>query len=53
MYDVADVARELKVSVATVRKWVLQKKLPYRKIGTLVRFLPEDIERIKREGLPV
>lgn len=52
MYSVEDVAKELKVSVATVRKWVLQKRIPYRKIGALVRFLPEDIERIQKEGLP-
>ena len=51
MFNVQQVATKLGVSVATVRKWVLERRIPFVKIGSLVRFRPEDIEKIAREGL--
>ncbi len=51
MLNVEDVAKRLNTSTATIRKWILQRRIPFVKIGSLVRFRPEDIDRIEREGL--
>lgn len=51
MLTINDVAERLRVSVATVRKWVLTRRIPFLKVGALVRFDPEVIARIEREGL--
>ena len=42
--DVRQVAGLLKLSVATIRKWVLIKFIPYKKIGRAVRFSVLEIE---------
>ena len=40
-----DVARKLRMSLATVRRWRLLKTgPPYIKIGASVRYRPEDLE---------
>ncbi len=40
-----DVAERLKVSLASVRRWRLEKRGPvFVKVGTLVRYRPEDLE---------
>ena len=41
--DVQQVAQYLKLSVATIRKWVLNKRIPYKKIGRAVRFSSLEI----------
>jgi excisionase family DNA binding protein len=41
--DTEDLAAMLGVSVATIRKWVFEDKLPYRKFGRLVRFSQPEI----------
>lgn len=51
MLTVKQVAERLHVSEACIRKWVLLGKIEYTKIGSLIRFHPETIERIAREGL--
>lgn len=51
LINVREVAEALGVKVPTVRKWVLERKIPFTKLGALVRFKPEDIEKIKQEGL--
>jgi hypothetical protein len=39
------VAKQLSVSIASVRRWRLEKRGPlFVKVGTLVRYRPEDIE---------
>lgn len=40
VWNVDDVARELECSVRHVRKLVSENKIPYLKIGRLVRFSP-------------
>jgi predicted DNA-binding transcriptional regulator AlpA len=40
-----EVAKRLQVSVACVRRWRLERRGPrYLKIGSLVRYRPEDIQ---------
>jgi len=42
--DVEQVAEYLKLSTATIRKWVLIKFIPYKKIGRSVRFSSLEIQ---------
>jgi len=42
--DVGQVAKMLGLSIATIRKWVLIKFIPYRKIGRAVRFSAMEIQ---------
>ena len=45
-----EVAEQVGVSLSTVRRWRLQNQGPrYLKIGALVRYLPEDIDRFMRD----
>ena len=40
-----EVSKRLNVSVATLRRWRLEKRGPmFVKIGSLVRYRPEDLE---------
>jgi len=39
------VAKRLSVSLASVRRWRLEKRGPiFRKVGALVRYRPEDVD---------
>jgi Helix-turn-helix domain len=41
----SDVAERLQVSLASVRRWRLEKRGPtFVKVGALVRYRPEDLE---------
>jgi len=44
LLNVGQVARMLGLSVATIRKWVLVRYIPYRKIGRAVRFSATEIQ---------
>jgi len=44
LLDVGQVAEMLKISIATVRRWVWQGYIPYIKIGKAIRFSNSDIE---------
>ena len=46
-----EVARILGCSEAAVRKWRSQGRLKAVKLGRLVRFRAEDVERIASKGL--
>lgn len=51
--DVQETAITLGVKPATIRAWVLRRKLPYFKSGRLVRFKREWIEDfINRNTIP-
>jgi excisionase family DNA binding protein len=40
-----DVAKELNLSLASLRRWRLEKRGPrFIKVGSLVRYRPEDVE---------
>jgi excisionase family DNA binding protein len=41
--DAGQVAEMLGLSVATIRKWVLIRYIPYRKLGRVVRFSATEI----------
>ena len=43
LLKINDVAEELGVSVSTIRSWVRDRKIQYRKIGRFIRFTQEDI----------
>ena len=43
LLDIPTVARVLGTSVRHVRRLVLEKRIPYMKIGGLIRFDPSDI----------
>jgi excisionase family DNA binding protein len=43
LLDIPTVARDLGTSVRHVRRLVLEKRIPYVKIGGLIRFEPSDI----------
>jgi excisionase family DNA binding protein len=42
--DAEQVAELLGLSVATIRKWVLIRYIPYKKIGRAVRFSAKEIQ---------
>jgi len=44
LLNVGQVALMLGLSVATIRKWVLIRYIPYRKIGRAVRFSASEIQ---------
>lgn len=40
-----EVVRRLRVSLASIRRWMLERRGPkFIKIGSLVRYRPEDLE---------
>jgi predicted DNA-binding transcriptional regulator AlpA len=44
LYTETDVAKYLRVSLACLRRWRLEKRGPkFMKVGSLVRYRPEDI----------
>ena len=47
-----DAARMLACTPAAIKKWLFQRRLTPVKLGRLVRFRAEDIERIIAQGLP-
>jgi excisionase family DNA binding protein len=42
--DVGQVAEMLGLSIATIRKWVLIRYIPYQKLGRAVRFSAPEIQ---------
>jgi excisionase family DNA binding protein len=44
LLNVEQVAQMLGLSVSTIRKWVLIRYIPYRKIGKAVRFSASEIQ---------
>jgi excisionase family DNA binding protein len=44
LLNAGQVARMLGLSVATIRKWVLTRYIPYRKMGRAVRFSAMEIQ---------
>ncbi len=50
LYTIPEAADYLKVSVAAIRKWVLERKIGFTKVGWLVR-IPEDaLKAFAKEG---
>jgi excisionase family DNA binding protein len=42
---IEELAGVLKVADQTIRKWVFQKKIPFVKIGKVIRFRPSQIDK--------
>jgi predicted DNA-binding transcriptional regulator AlpA len=54
LIDIAELERRTAIKQATLRKYVLQRKIPFVKIGWLVRFDPPEIGAwIKEQKVPV
>jgi excisionase family DNA binding protein len=54
LIDIAELERRTAIKQATLRKYVAQRKIPFVKIGRLVRFDPIEIESwIKERKVPV
>jgi len=49
---VRDAALRLSVSEVALRAWISQGLVEVVRLGRAVRFRPETIERLSREGLP-
>ena len=45
LMTIADVAKAIQMSQATVRKFVLHNIIPHLKIGAAVRFIPSEIKQ--------
>lgn len=45
MLTVKDLSVRLNIKVSTLYAWVKQGKIPCRRIYTLIRFVPEEIDR--------
>jgi excisionase family DNA binding protein len=46
LLDVAEGARELKLSIHTIRAWIFQKRLPVVRLGRRVLLKREDLEKL-------
>ena len=47
----SEVAKELQVSLFILKIWLMDGKVKGVKVGHLWRIEPEEVERIKKEGL--
>jgi excisionase family DNA binding protein len=43
--NIEELAKYLGVAVKTIRKWVLNREIPYHKIMGVIRFRVSEIER--------
>jgi excisionase family DNA binding protein len=46
LLTVSEAAEILRLRVSTIRAWVCQRKIPYVKVGRLVRILRSDVEAL-------
>jgi excisionase family DNA binding protein len=44
LIDIAELGKQTSIKVATLRKYVAQRKIPFVKVGRLVRFRPSEID---------
>ena len=52
LFNAKETAEILKVKEGTIRKWVAERRIPFVKIGTALRFKSDDIENILNNWLP-
>lgn len=50
LLTVEKLSRFLDVPAATIRDWVYRRKIPFRKVGRLVRFVMADISNWLESG---
>jgi excisionase family DNA binding protein len=51
LFTVAETAEALRIKPATVRAWVLRRKINSFRVGRAVRISAEEIDRVLRAGL--
>jgi excisionase family DNA binding protein len=51
LFTVAETAEALRIKPATVRAWVLRRKIGSFRVGRAVRISAEEVERMLRDGL--
>jgi excisionase family DNA binding protein len=44
LINITELGRQTSIKVATLRKYVAQRKIPFVKVGRLVRFRPSEID---------
>ena len=52
-YSLKTISTLYDIPLNTLRTWVRQRRIPYSKIGKLVRVRPEDIEALVKEIKPL
>lgn len=50
MMDTKEVASLLGMQPQTLRTWTSQRKISFTKLGSLVRFTPEQVEELINKG---
>jgi excisionase family DNA binding protein len=50
LINVPEAAKLLGISVNTLRQWISQRKVPTIKLGKVVRFLPDDLQKLIEEN---
>ena len=50
LLDISEVSDTIGVQINTLYSWIHQKKIPYIKIGRLVKFKPSDIDEWLKEN---
>ena len=50
LLSVPEFASEIRVTVACVRRWVLERRISYIKCGRLIRISPSELDRIISDG---
>ena len=53
MLTIPDVARALNLSITSIRRQIAAKNLHAVKLGDKWLVSPQEIERVKKEGLPL
>ena len=51
LLNVAETAEALRIKPATVRAWVLRRKINSFRVGRAVRISAEEIDRVLHDGL--
>jgi excisionase family DNA binding protein len=50
LLNVAEVANLLGIKVSTIRAWVLERKIPYYKIGRSIRFSEQELQEFLQKN---
>tara|TARA_Y100001934_G_scaffold158984_1_gene190007 strand:+ start:350 stop:520 length:171 start_codon:yes stop_codon:yes gene_type:complete len=45
MWDVYEAANYIGCAAGTLRNWASQRRVPFRKVGSLLRFSKQDLDR--------
>jgi excisionase family DNA binding protein len=51
LLSIRDAAKELNLSVYTLRSWIFQRRVPFVRLGRRVAFRREDLETLIEENV--